>query len=180
MAEELGIPVEQATRWLDGRIPNSIKGLKRADELGWTAQPWESPLGHAFNIFVAAMYAKGSFSRPKPPQITLPEGTNPEAIEELKAVVETLVGSCDIRSENDPDNTARLLPGSNASLFGRALEAIGVSQSPKNRPGFELPAYVDRVYPAFRKEFVEMYTLIRASSYTESEKMDIRAERSQE
>lgn len=186
-AKEMGLSNSIVRRWLSGEIPRIVENLFPIDELGWTSSHWRSPLGHAFNIFIAGVNAVGSFPKnASSPRIRVPESKDEQTVREIVTVVETIVGSAvveELKQTKGGGGDIRegevIQPGEHGTLLSHALQTTGVPQTPQNRPGYSLPEHLEIVSPELRKEFVEAFIVLRGSEYPDRKKRDIRFTRPQ-
>lgn len=180
-AQLLGLSVDRTRNWYEGAKPSAVKALEVVDALGWDETPWDSPTGRAFNIFAAAIYGSGTLGNDFHPAIMLTDDVDDEGQVALEAVVRTLVGSVEIALKDDENRPPVLKPGDHGPILGRALYVLGVPKGPKTAPGYSLPEYLDHVSESLRREFVEVYVLLRAyHPSANSRRMDIKEERSPE
>jgi hypothetical protein len=178
-ANELGLPESRVRRWYNENKPSVVKQIEIADALGWMDATWDSAIGRAFNLVVAATLSGGTLSEKFQHRIALDDDLDPATEQSLRKALTVLVGSTKLLDEEDPQRATSLKAGEHASLLGRALHAIGVPTVRKTDPEFTFPDYLTSVSEQLRREFVELYVLFRGSRI-ERGTMDIREERTED
>ena len=175
-ASELEFPKSRVQRWYEGNKPYVLKQLEIADALGWTDATWDSTIGRAFNLLVAATLSSGTLGERFQHSITLDEDLDDATAQSLHEALTVLVGSSKVLKSDDPQRATVLKAGEHGPLLGRALHVIGVPTVRKTDPGFTFPAYLSSAPAHLRREFVEMYVLLRGSG-VERGSIDVREER---
>ena len=175
-AKALDLPESRVQRWYNGNKPRVVKQVEIADARGWIDATWESTIGRAFNLLVAATLSSGTLSEKFEHRITLDDDLDEATAQSLHEALTVLVGSTKILDEDDPQRATVLKAGEHGPLLGRALHVIGVPTIRKTDPAFTFPAYLSSAPAHLRREFVEMYVLLRGSG-VERGSIDIREER---
>jgi hypothetical protein len=175
-AKALDLPKTRVRRWYSGEKPLVVKQIEKADDYGWFEATWESEIGRAFNILIAAILSGGWLSENYSVGVRLDDDLDEGVVESIKKALEVLVSSYRIAEREDSEPGAELLPGKDRTLLGRAVNAIGVKKGKKTEGELTLPEYLTTAPEARRQEFVDLYVAMRGSSY-ESGKMVLREER---
>lgn len=177
-ARTLELPKSRVHDWYDGEKPLVVKKIERADAYGWFDATWDSEIGRAFNLIIAAVLSGGWLKQDYRIGISLGDDPDATVAEALQKAIQVLVGAAEIIDADDATRTTTLQPETDQVLLGRAVHAIGVQTGRKTEGELLLPEYVTTAPTARQKEFVDMYVALRGSAY-KSGKVVLREERPQ-
>lgn len=175
VSNALELPRGRVHGWLEGGKPDQVKGLEFGRKHGWFGQGWNSDVGRAFNILVAAAFAGGTIGdRDLTPRFTLGKGYENEIV----AAIERLTGESKVVEDSRYPGTQEVIPVSGQMPLGRALVALGAPRGAKNSDSeMALPSYLDRGPEQIRENFIRLYIQFRAVNRPNNTYLVIREER---
>jgi hypothetical protein len=175
-AKTLDIPSSRVERWYNGQKPHVVKQIETADALGWFDADWSSDIGRGFNLLVAAVLSGGYLGAEFELGVTLDDDLDATTEAALKTAMTTLVGEWKIVNQDDSNRSTTLRPGKHIALLGRALHVLGAPRGRKTDALKSIPDYLSAAPQPLRREFVEIYVLLRGGS-SGGGGVDIREER---
>jgi len=123
IGQRFELPPSRVRGWINGGMPDAVRGVKTARDHGWLDATLDSHMGDGFAILAVATYACGGINSNHWP------AWNPAhpAIATLvrHALVVLGVGST-TRHAEDAGRPTEIIPGANAAVLGRVLRALGV------------------------------------------------------
>lgn len=163
VANALELPRGRIRGWLDETMPDALKGVRRAEELGWfdidPTDP-DSPLLEAFIRLLAGIYAGGSIRSSG----WTPHWTTNDPINRIKQALDTLGLEYREIHTQDAQRATELVPRNDGSLLGRSLSVLGSPTQSKNKSTIDaLPTYLFELPVEIRREFVGIYIAYRQS-----------------
>ncbi|WP_049982015.1 hypothetical protein [Halorubrum sp. BV1] len=168
----LDLPPSRVRGWLDGGMPDPVRGIQTAIDHGWL-DPDETTTA-AFVDLLAHVLAGGSINDTFVPAITVDDSVTTD---EVRAVFEAL--GVDVLTRNaEVDNRAtEVVPAADASVLGRCLVAIGAPVGKK----VGLDSFPQIVWDApkpVRESFARIYVSHRALTYETKDTRVIQEDRS--
>ncbi|RDZ63875.1 hypothetical protein C5B90_12245 [Haloferax sp. Atlit-12N] len=151
----LGLPRSRVREWMDGSVPDVVRGLNTAIERGWVPDSLRQPAARALNRLVAAVFATGSIALENyRPSFVVDEATRDTVADAL-----TTLGTGHRTIHTDDERRAtELVPRRDAAVLGRVLAAAGAPVGPKAQlEALSLPAYLDDAPLSIQVDFVEVY-----------------------
>ncbi|REA00141.1 hypothetical protein DEQ92_20605 [Haloferax sp. Atlit-6N] len=157
----LNLPRGRVREWMDGSVPDVVRGLRTARERGWLPESLRHPQARLLNCLVAAVFASGSIALENYRPSFVVDDTTSEGVTEVLATLGA--GSRAIHADDDRRAT-ELIPRRDGAVLGRVLAAAGAPVGPKAQlETLSLPAYLDDAPLSIQVDFVEIYVDSRGS-----------------
>lgn len=152
------LPRNQIRTWVDGDgKPDVVRGVEVAREQGWLDVDVTTKRFNALNSLVAAVFSGGTINDRFEPAFS-PDRDGITFTRVNDALAQLGCGSKLRGDDGDPDRPAEILPGSDASVLGRVLVALGAPLGGKTSDtDVSLPAYLDTAPEYLSRDFVEIY-----------------------
>ncbi|MGB9956486.1 hypothetical protein ACOZ4B_08880 [Haloferax prahovense] len=159
----VGLPRSRVREWMNGRIPDVVRGLTTAVENGWFPETFQSEHARALNILVAAVFATGSISTESySPSFVVDD----ETADQLEQALTVLGTGVRMSHETDTKRTTELRPRRDAVVLGRVLAAAGAPTGAKVRvKDLSLPSYLSDAPMPVKREFAEVYVRSRGTRF---------------
>ncbi|POG55519.1 hypothetical protein [Haloferax marisrubri] len=151
----LDLPRSRVREWMDGSVPDVVRGLNTAIDNGWVPDTLRQPAARALNRLVAAVFATGSIALENyRPSFVVDEATRDAVVDAL-----TTLGAGHRTIHTDDERRAtELVPRRDAAVLGRVLTAAGAPVGPKAQlEALSLPTYLDDAPLSIQVDFVEIY-----------------------
>ncbi|QOS12754.1 hypothetical protein C5C07_13230 [Haloferax sp. Atlit-4N] len=151
----LDLPRSRVREWMDGSVPDVVRGLQTARDHGWFPDSLRQPAARALNRLVAAVFATGSIALDNyRPSFVVDDATRDVVADALATLG---VGSRTIHTDDDRRAT-ELVPRRDGAVLGRVLAAAGAPVGPKVQlEALRLPTYLDDAPLSIQVDFVELY-----------------------
>lgn len=165
VSNALDLPRGRIRAWVEGDgAPDPAHGVQVAENHRWLDLDWaDSPFTH-LNVLVAWVFAGGSINANFVPLFAV---DTPRHREFIQRVLDELDLGSSVRREDEPGRATEVVPGTDASVLGRLLVALGAPQGTKNVAAeLELPPYLATAPRERRLDFARTYMWVRG---TESE-----------
>ena len=168
----LDLPPSRVRGWLNGGMPDSVRGIQTAIDHGWLDP--DGTTTAAFVDLLAHVLAGGSINDTFVPAITVDDSV---AIEEVRSVFEALGVGILTRNAEVDNRATEVVPATDASVLGRCLVAIGAPIGEK--AGLDVfPQIVWDVPKSTRESFARIYVGHRALTYETKDTRVIQEDRS--
>ena len=160
VASALDLPRGRVRSWLEGSVPDPVRGIQRASEHGWIDPDLDSGTFRGLNALVAWVFSGGSIdSQWYVPRFSVDREANRELIDRA---FETLGVEYDFIRSTSAHRATEYRPVEDAAVLGRVLTVLGAPTGTKNdRSSIELPAYLEGATDLVRREFIQVYLLNR-------------------
>jgi len=184
MLADESVPPGRVRTWLDGGMPDAMRGIQAAEAHGWLDWEPDTTGTRALNCLVAWIFAGGSINARYVPLLAIEDQTQPCAT----TLLETVTGEPPAANERGPTDDGRarateLRPRTDASPLGRLLVALGAPRGTKHadRTGLSLPAYLDSAPRELRVDWARTYVWLRGTLRDDrsAERVQISTERPQ-
>ncbi|WP_277552286.1 hypothetical protein [Halobaculum limi] len=119
----LDLPPSRVRAWINGGKPDAARGVETAREQDWIDTEPNTATGDAFAVLAAATYACGGINANHVPAWTSETSATRLLITHA---LSTLGVGHRTRHEADSERPTEIVPSEDASVLGRALQAIGV------------------------------------------------------
>lgn len=160
VASALDLPRGRVRAWLEGSVPDPVRGIQRASEHGWIDPGADSGTFRGLNALVAWIFSGGSIdSRWYVPRFSVDREENRELIDRA---FEALGVEYDFIRSTSAHRATEYRPVEDAAVLGRVLAVLGAPTGTKNdRSSIHVPAYLDEASDRVRREFIQVYLLNR-------------------
>ena len=178
VANALDLPRSRIRPWLNGSIPDAVRGIQFAEQKNWLNLSVTDPCFRAFNALVAWIFAGGSIDESRHvPLFTIPSR---EAEIHLETYFEQIDCEYEVVREADAGRATEARPKTGGAVLGRLLIVLGAPIGTKNEAAdISLPAYLDDAPPRIRSEFVDVYLLHRGQRCSEKDTIVLNESRSE-
>lgn len=150
----LGLPPSRVREWMNGSVPDCVRGLKTADGNGWLDLSYRDRTFRGLNAFVAWTFSGGSINRVYVPYFVVEDDDR----DRLDRAADAVGVDLDFTRRAEPGRATELRPVEDASVLGRVLAAMGAPVGQKNdRAEIALPAYLEDAPATVRREFARTY-----------------------
>ena len=162
VGRELELPASRVRGWLDGGMPDSVRGIRTAERHGWLDPDPEGPMASALIDLLAHVLAGGSIVDPTF-VVRLAVGSRVD-VDELRSAFDR-VGVRSQLSHVDVDNRAtEVIPTDGGAVLGRCLVAMGAPLGSKT--GLQqLPDVVHEATIEQRTSFCRIYLAHRGAVF---------------
>lgn len=177
VANALDLPRSRIRPWLDGSIPDAVRGIQFAERKGWLNLSVTDARFRAFNRLIAWIFAGGSIDNSRHvPLFTIPSHEAKTRLENYFNVIDC---EYEIVRETDAGRATEARPRTGGAVLGRLLMVLGAPVGTKNETtAMSLPAYLADAPPEIRAEFVDVYLLHRGQRGTEKDTITLNESRS--
>jgi hypothetical protein len=163
VAKALELPRGRIRGWMDRTVPDALRGVRRAEELGWFGidpNDADDPLLKPIIQLLSGIYAGGSIRSSG----WTPHWTVNGPVEHIKEALDNLNIEYRQTRVQDPQRATELVPRSDGSLLGRSLSVLGAPTQSKNESSLDaLPEYLFELPLKIRREFTRVYIAYRRS-----------------
>ncbi|MFC7166087.1 hypothetical protein [Halospeciosus flavus] len=159
----LDLPPSRVRTWLNGGMPDCVRGLHVAQDHGWVPlSETDDVFVGGLNVLVAWIFSGGSISVENfSPSFTV---DGPTARIRLESALETAGVEYRVVHEDESGRATEFRIGEGETVLGRTLAALGAPVGEKNvDTDLSLPEYLDDASTAVREEFVTVYLQNRLS-----------------
>jgi len=166
MLSDDGVPPGRVRTWLDGGMPDAMRGIQVAEAHGWLDWEPDTAGTRALNCLVAWIFAGGSISRPFVPLVAVDDRTQSCGRTVLTRVLGDPPALSDRETTADGrERATELRPRTDASPLGRLLVALGAPRGTKHadRTELSLPAYLDSAPRELRVDWSRTYVWLRGT-----------------
>jgi len=152
----LDLPRSRVRAWLDGAIPDPVRGIQRAEERGWLEARAGSRVFRGLNVLSSWVYSGGSIEGQwYVPRFAVGGGDAVDRIDRAFAAVGT---DYDFVRSSVQHRATEYRPIEDAAVLGRVLVVLGAPVGPKNdRTHIQLPAYLETAPDRISHEFITTY-----------------------
>ena len=177
IANALHLPRSRIRPWMDGSIPDAVRGIRLAERKNWLNLSFDDALFYSFNALVAWIFAGGSIDESRHvPLFTIP---SPEAKIRLKTYLAQINCEYELVREADPERATEARPKTGGAVLGRLLIVLGAPVGTKNESAqISLPAYLQDAPPQIRSEFIDVYLMHRGQESPEKDTITFKEVRS--
>lgn len=152
----LGLPRSRVRSWLDGAIPDPVRGIHRAEARGWLAPDLDSRRFRGLNALLSWVFSGGSINR----QWYVPRFTvdGEETRARIDRAFDAIGVDYDFTRSAATDRATEYRPVEDAAVLGRVLAVLGGPIGAKNeRSRIELPGYLHDSPETVCREFIATY-----------------------
>lgn len=175
VGKALNLPPSRVRGWLNGGMPDPVRGIQTAIDYGWLDPTPDSDTTAALVELFAHVLAGGSITA-KTFVPAVATGSRVDRGDVRTAFAR--VGVDTIVRHGDTDGRAtEVLPAANASVLGRCLVAMGAPAGEKVYAD-AFPPVVWDVPKAVRVSFARIYVAHRATMFADKRTMAVQEERS--
>lgn len=170
-ASALNLPRSRIRPWMNGAKPDAVRAIETAEGLGWLGTNPTSAVGRAFTVLSSALLSGGSLVHDTyTPRVTI---DGPRVTRRVVNALDTLECGSRRAHTDSGSRATEIVPADNASLFGRALTALGHPRGAKSNLNVSLPPFLTDLPLSMRADWVELYLLNRASEFAEKDTLTI-------
>lgn len=175
IASHFDLPRGRVRSWTDSSKPDCVRGIETVKSHGWLPLSAESKVLQPLAGLVAWVFSGGSINENWVPAFTVSSSADREVVRAL--LNDVGLGSTDV--PRDEQRADEILPGSDRSVFGRLLVALGAPRGVKNAQAkVTFPDWLNDAPRAVQAKFVEVYLRNRGQHSTESDTLTFREVRS--
>jgi len=150
--------------WLDGGMPDSMRGVHACEARGWLDLDWEGPTLHNLAITVAWIFSGGSIATNMVPQLTV----TPETRSLAHQLLTTLDVSPRTVRSTETGRATEVVPTEAAPALGRLLSVLGAPVGKKNADiDLALPQWLGTAPRPVRLAFARTYVTNRGTERPE-------------
>ena len=153
----LDLPNERVRGWLNGALPDPVRGINTATDYGWIDPDGETAA--ALVELLAHVLAGGSIGK-RTFGVAVTPGRR-VGIDEIHAAFERVGVKTTTRHDDASGRATEVVPTADGSVLGRCLVTMGAARGEKTDLD-RLPAVVWDVPPAVRESFARIYVRHRA------------------
>lgn len=152
----LDLPRGRVRSWLEGSIPDPVRGIQRATKRGWLGSDHNSRRFRGLNALTAWVFSGGSIdSQWYVPRFVVDRETNRSPIDRAFDAVGV---EYDFVRSSSSHRATEYRPVEDGTLLGRVLAVLGAPVGSKNqRSPTELPDYLEEAPDLVRQEFIQVY-----------------------
>ena len=177
VSNALELPRSRVRSWLDGAVPDPVRGIQRAEARGWLNAGIRSQRFRGLNVLVAWVFSGGSIGG----QWFVPrfavDGTDEEA--RIDRAFEAVGVDYDFVRSTSAHRATEYRPVEDGAVLGRVLSVLGAPVGPKNaRSAIALPAYLESATDTVRREFAATYLANRGQRSARRSTVTFREDRS--
>jgi hypothetical protein len=171
----LDLPPSRVRGWLDGGMPDPVRGVRTATDHGWIDPDPDGDVAAALVELLAHVLAGGSItSRTFVPAVTTGRRVG---LEEVRDAFERVGVETVVRRVDDENRATEVIPTADGSVLGRCLVTMGAPAGEKVTLD-AFPSVVWDAPSAVRESFARIYVAHRGTGYSGKRTMAIREERS--
>lgn len=172
----LDLPPERVRVWINGGMPDSVRGIQSTIDHGWLDPGPEGDTAAGLVELLAHVLAGGSITADTyVPAITASSRVSVDIIQEM---FERVGVKTAIRHDNTDGRATEVVPTHDASVLGRCLVTMGAPAGEK--VDFDsFPMVVREVPSDVRQSFARIYVAHRANQYPQKQTMVIQEKRSE-
>ena len=155
----LDLPNERVRGWLNGALPDPVRGINTATDYGWIDPDPDGETAAALVELLAHVLAGGSIGRR-----TFGVAVTPDrrvGIDEIHAAFERVGVETATRNDDASGRATEVVPTADGSVLGRCLVTMGAARGEKIDLD-RLPPVVWDVPPTVRESFAQIYVRHRA------------------
>ena len=156
VASALDLPRGRVRSWLDGSVPDPVRGIQRASARGWIDVAPESRRFRGLNALVAWVFSGGSIDS----QWFVPRFVVDRAATRarLDRAFDAVGVEYDFIRSASAHRAAEFRPVEDGAVLGRVLAVLGAPTGAKNeRSPIAVPAYLEGAPDVVRREFLQVY-----------------------
>lgn len=164
VGKALDLPSGRVRGWLDGGMPDSVRGIQTAIGHGWLDPDPTGETTEALVELLAHVLAGGSIAAKN----YVPAVTSGKRVgeAEIRAAFERLRVETRTRNANAAGRATEIVPTSDGTVLGRCLVAMGAPVGEKTALD-SLPAVVWEVPQPVRRSFARVYVRHRGLNYAD-------------
>lgn len=173
----LELPRSRVRSWLDGGIPDPLRGIQRAETHGWLDLDPQSDVFRGLNVLTAWVFSGGSIEGEwYVPRFAVDGEENEERID---CAFEAVGIEYDFIRSSASNRATEYRPKEDGSILGRILALLGAPIGVKNEGSrIQLPNYLDQVPEPIGREFAITYLGNRGQRTPDKGTVTFREERS--
>lgn len=146
--------------WLDGGMPDSMRGLQACKDHGWLDLNWDGPMFHNLAVAVAWIFSGGSIAKNNVPRLAVTPATRSLS----QRLIESLGVSATITRDDEEGRGTEVRPTEAAAPLGRLLSILGAPTGQKNADAaLTLPAWLADAPHSVRLAFARTYVTNRGT-----------------
>jgi len=176
VGNNLDLPPNRVRAWINGGMPDSIRGIQSAIDHGWLDPDPTSGIAGRLVKLLAHILAGGSITTDTfVPAVTVGRRVDLDTIQEAFNSVDV---KTNIRNDGVNGRAAEVFPANDASVLGRCLTIMGAPAGGKA----DLEAFPPIIFEApldIQKSVAQIYVAHRAIEYPQKDTMVIREKRSE-
>lgn len=173
----LDLPRSRVRSWLEGSVPDPVRGIQRAEHRGWLEPDLDSTTFQGLNGLAAWVYSGGSIDS----QWYIPRFAVDDADTEARIdrAFDAVGVEYDFTRSAATDRATEYRPVEDAAVLGRVLAVLGAPVGAKNeRRRITLPDYLEAAPETVRREFIATYLGNRGQRSTRKSTVTFREDRS--
>lgn len=152
VARTLRLPRERLRPWMDGSIPDVVRGIQTAESRDWIPLTEDSDTFPALNKLVAWQLSKGTLKDPTyAPYFFITDDTHPA----LEQILNSLSLEYEIERSQTTDRSTEVRVSTDGSVLGRVLWLLGAPLDGERLD--TTPAYLSNVSKEAQREFARIY-----------------------
>ncbi|WP_159900760.1 hypothetical protein [Salinirussus salinus] len=160
LAGALELPRSRIRPWMNGSIPDPVRGIQTAASHGWLDLEWEGNMLRGLTIALSWMFSGGSINQSWVPAFAVERRTRWLA----EDVLDQLGVGYTVRHADTEERATELIPAADASVLGRVLVALGAPQGPKADDQLSLPLWLLDAPEPVRLTFAQTYITNRGTT----------------
>ncbi|RLM60101.1 hypothetical protein, partial [Halorubrum sp. Atlit-26R] len=174
VGKALDLPSGRVRGWLDGGMPDSVRGIQTAIDHGWLDPDPGGETAAALVELLAHVLAGGSIAAETySPAVTPGKRVSPA---EVRDAFERVGVKTRTRNTDTPGRATEILPTCAGTVLGRCLVAMGAPTGAKTSLD-HLPAVVWEVPRSVRRSFARIYVRHRGLNYADKSTTRVQVER---
>ncbi|OYR83180.1 hypothetical protein DJ84_08640 [Halorubrum ezzemoulense] len=174
VGKALDLPSGRVRGWLDGGMPDSVRGIQTAIDHGWLDPDPEGETAAALVELLAHVLAGGSIATESyAPAVTPGKRVSPT---EVRNAFERVGVETRTRNADTPNRATEIVPTCAGTVLGRCLVAMGAPTGAKTSLD-HLPAVVWDVPRSVRRSFARIYVRHRGLNYADKSTTRVQVER---
>ena len=162
VGKALDLPPERVRGWLDGGMPDPVRGIHVATGHGWLDPDPAGETASALIDLLAHVLAGGSIVE-STYSVRLAPGSRVD-VDELRAAFDRVGVDSRIDHKRAPGRATEVVAGRDGSVLGRCLVAMGAVAGSKTRLQ-HVPDVVREAPPARKASFCRIYAAHRAAEF---------------
>lgn len=168
----LDLPPSRVRGWLNGGMPDPVRGIQTAIDYGWLDPDGDTAAGLV--ELLAHVLAGGSITGETfVPAVAIGRRVG---LDDVRAAFDRIGVDAVVRHDDADGRATEVLPSADASVLGRCLVTMGAPAGGKVAID-DFPSIVWDVPAAVRKSFARIYVDHRATAYSNKRTMSIQEER---
>lgn len=172
----LDIPPSRVRVWINGGMPDSVRGIQSAVDHGWLDPDPNGDTAAGLIELLAHILAGGSITKDTfVPAVAAARRVN---IDDVKKSFDRIGVETTVRHDDTSKRATEVIPSTDASVLGRCLVAMGAPAGEKAELD-SFPMVVWDVPGNVRRLFAQIYVAHRAAEFPQKQTMVIQEERSE-